>query len=68
MKQKDIQEYTDKQLKETLAEEQTNLTRQRLSHAVSPLESPMKIRQTRKSVARLKTEIRKRQLAGQLNK
>jgi large subunit ribosomal protein L29 len=68
MKQKDITEYTDKQIKEMLADEQTNLTRQRLSHTVSPLENPMKIRTTRKTVARLKTEMKKRQLAAQANK
>ena len=62
MKQKDITDMTDKQLKETIAEEELNLTRMRLSHSVSPLESPMKIAQTRKLVARLKTEMRKRQL------
>jgi len=38
------------------------LAKMKLSHAVSPLENPMLIKQTRRTVARLNTEIRKRQL------
>jgi len=34
----------------------------RLNHSVNPLENPMKLRFTRKDIARLNTELRKRQL------
>jgi len=33
------------------------------AHAISPLENPMSIRSLRKDIARLKTELRSRQLA-----
>ena len=35
-----------------------------LNHTVNPLENPMKIRFTRRIIARLNTELRKRQLAN----
>jgi large subunit ribosomal protein L29 len=37
-----------------------------MNHAVSPLENPHKITDYRKTIARLKTEIRDRQLEGKL--
>jgi large subunit ribosomal protein L29 len=38
----------------------------KLNHAVSPLENPHKITDYRKTIARLRTEIRNRQLEGKL--
>lgn len=63
MKMIEIKDLTDKQLREKIAEEDLNLTKMRLSHHVSSLENPMKIGATRKTIARLKTEMRKRELA-----
>ncbi len=34
----------------------------RLNHAVSPLDNPNKIGETKKDIARLKTELRARQI------
>jgi large subunit ribosomal protein L29 len=62
MKQKDIVEYTDKQLREHLEEETTSLTKLRLAHAISQQENPMKITQNRKTIARLKTEQKSRKI------
>jgi len=62
MKYKEVKDLSPKELKAKLAEETLNLTRMRLTHAVSQVESPMKIVLSRKVVARLKTEIRKREL------
>jgi large subunit ribosomal protein L29 len=39
------------------------LTRMRLAHAVSPLDNPNKLKESRRNIARLKTELYKRQLA-----
>ena len=49
-------------LKEKLAETKAKLTEQRLNHAVNPMEDPMEIRKTRRTVARLATELTKREL------
>ncbi|MCX7954971.1 MAG: 50S ribosomal protein L29 [Bacteroidales bacterium] len=62
MKKLEIKEYTTKELREKLKEEKLKLTKLRINHAVSPLENPMLIRNTRKNIARILTELRKREL------
>ena len=62
MKQVDIKDLSVDDLTEKLAEQKDVLAKMKLSHAVSPLENPMQIKDTRRSVARLKTELRKREL------
>ncbi len=60
MKTKEITGLSDKEILEKLAQETLTLTKMKLSHGISPMENPMQIRTTRKLVARLKTEQRKR--------
>ncbi len=62
MKSSEIKELTTKELEERIDTECSHLTRLKLNHAVSPLDNPLKIKQTRKNIARLKTELRKREL------
>lgn len=63
MKQEIVKDLTTQELNEKIALNTEQLNRLKLGHAVSPAENPMKIRETRKAIARLKTELRKRQLA-----
>jgi large subunit ribosomal protein L29 len=60
MKPSVIREMSTGELVERLDEEKKQLEKLRLNHAVSPLENPMKIKLYRKTVARIKTELRKR--------
>jgi large subunit ribosomal protein L29 len=60
MKQKEIVELTDKQLKEMIQDEKLNYTKMRLSHSISSHENPMKIKETKKKIARLLTEEKAR--------
>ncbi|MDR0969118.1 MAG: 50S ribosomal protein L29 [Lentimicrobiaceae bacterium] len=62
MKQEVIRELSTADLLERLDEERKQLIRLKLNHAVSPLENPNKIGAYRKTIARLMTELRKRQL------
>jgi large subunit ribosomal protein L29 len=62
MKQIDIKDLSVEDLTEKFAEQKEVLTKMKLSHSVSPLENPMQIKQVRRTVARLNTEIRKRAL------
>jgi large subunit ribosomal protein L29 len=62
MKQVDIKDLSVDDLTEKFAEQKDVLAKMKLSHAVSPMENPMQIKDTRRSVARLKTELRKREL------
>jgi large subunit ribosomal protein L29 len=63
MKTKEITGLSDKEVKVKLSDEKLNLTKMTLGHAISPMENPLKIRSTRKLIARLHTEIRKRALS-----
>ncbi len=45
-----------------VAEDQLRLKKLEFAHAISPLENPMSIRGLRQDIARLKTELRKKQL------
>lgn len=65
MKQSEIAGLSDTELKDRLAEEKAQLTKLELNHSVSPIENPLKIRTTRRTIARILTEMgsRKRKSA-----
>ncbi len=60
---KEIKESTTAELKEKLQTATLEYTKMKLNHAITPLENPMKIRDQRKYIARLNTELRSRELA-----
>ncbi|NCI45769.1 50S ribosomal protein L29 [Sediminibacterium soli] len=51
-------------LKSRIAEDQLRLKKLEFAHAISPLENPMSIRELRRDVARLKTELKKKELGA----
>ena len=65
MKSSEIKELTIQELLERLESEETLMVRMKMNHAVSPLDNPNKIVETRKNIARLKTEVRARQIQEQ---
>jgi large subunit ribosomal protein L29 len=62
MKQAVIIEMSTEELNGKLVEERATLAKLNLAHAVSPLENPVQIRETKKTVARILTEVRRREL------
>ncbi len=68
MKQEVVKEMSTADIVDRLAEEKKHLTRMRLNHAVSPLENPQVIVESKKTIARMKTELRKRELEETNNK
>ena len=62
MKNSEVRELSTKELRERIETEKENLVRMRLNHAVSPLDNPIKLRDQKKDVARLMTELKKREL------
>ena len=62
MKQAVIIEMSTEELVGTLTEVRSTLAKLNLAHAVSPLENPVQIRETKKTVARILTEVRRREL------
>ena len=68
MKSSEIKELTTQELQERLESEETLMVRMKMNHAVSPLDNPNKIVETRRNIARLKTEVRTRQIQEQSEK
>jgi large subunit ribosomal protein L29 len=68
MKQEVIKELSTADLIERLEEEKKHLTRMRINHAVSPLENPHRISENKKTIARIKTELRRREIEESNNK
>ena len=63
MKNKEsIKDMSTADLQEKLEQTREQLVRLRLNNAVSPLENPNQIRNTRKNIARYLTELRRREL------
>ena len=62
MKKEEIKELSTADLTERLAKMEQDYLQQKINHAVSPLDNPAKITADRKMIARVKTELRARQL------
>ena len=59
----DLKELALEEIKEKIVETKSRLQKLRFNHAISPIENPNVLKELRKDVARLKTEIRARELA-----
>jgi large subunit ribosomal protein L29 len=57
MKKEDLKGLSADELRTEIGAEQDRLLKLKFAHAVSPVENPMRIRESRKRVARLKTEL-----------
>lgn len=62
MKIAEIKEMATADLKERVAAEEANYSQMVLNHAVTPLENPLEIKRLRRTIARMKTEVRSREL------
>ena len=61
MKQSEIQELSVADLQEKYTSLKKNYTDLKMAHAISPLENPLELRALRRTVARVATELTKRQ-------
>ncbi len=55
MKTSEIRELSIKEIEERIENEKNFLFRQKLNHAISPIDNPLKIRASRRNIARLYT-------------
>ncbi len=62
MKIAEIREIATNELAERIEQEVANYTQMRLNHAISPLENTAQIKQARRNIARMKTELHRREL------
>ncbi len=61
MKQAEINEMSVEELKEKMADLKKQYADLKMAHAVTPLENPLQLRKARRTVARLATELTKRE-------
>ena len=62
MKNEEIKELSTQDLKDRLEQAQKDYLQQKINHTISPIDNPAKITQDRKNIARMKTELRQREL------
>ncbi len=62
MKTSEIRELSTSDLIERIDTERTMLVRMKLNHAITPLDNPQKLKQTKLTIARLLTELRDREM------
>ncbi len=62
MKQSEIIELSTADLQEKLGVLKKKYTDLKMAHAITPLENPLELRSLRKTVARIATELTKREL------
>ncbi|MCH8546176.1 MAG: 50S ribosomal protein L29 [Cryomorphaceae bacterium] len=61
MKQSEVKQLSTQDLHDRVFEEKRELNRLNMTHAVSPLENPMVLRSKRRTIARLMSEITRRE-------
>ena len=62
MKSNVLIEMPDDEIKDLLLEERERLAKMKMNHSVSPLENPHQIRYVKRIIARILTELRRREI------
>jgi large subunit ribosomal protein L29 len=57
MKAQEIKSLSIEELNDRIAEETAKLDQLKFNHSISPLDNPMSIKATRRTIARLNTEL-----------
>ena len=62
MKTKEIKELETSELVERMQEEVAKYNQMKFNHTITPLENPSQLKYARRDIARMKTELRQREL------
>jgi large subunit ribosomal protein L29 len=62
MKIAEIKELSTEELVERIATEKAALNQMEINHSISPLDNPALIKKNRRTIARMNTELRRREL------
>jgi len=62
MKQSEIKQLSTAELQEKLGDTKKSYSELKMAHTISPLENPIQLRNVRRSVARIATELTKREI------
>jgi len=57
-----LKEFTPEDLQARIQDDEVRIKKMSFAHSITPLENPMSIRDMRRDLSRMKTELRKRQL------
>lgn len=60
----ELQEFTDDQLQSELTQTESQYQKLKFDHAMKGLENPLALREVRKDIARLHTEIKRRTISN----
>ncbi len=58
-----LQDFTDEELMNDLKETEAQYQQMKFDHAIKGLDNPLALKEVRRNIARLKTEIRRREVA-----
>ncbi|NLI59043.1 MAG: 50S ribosomal protein L29 [Clostridium sp.] len=64
MKANEIRDKSQEELQKELVDLKSELFKLRFQHATNQLDNPMKLKEVKKSIARVKTILRERELKG----
>ncbi len=62
MKQSEIKEASTAELQEKLSENKRAFSDLKMAHAITPLENPIQLKAQRRAIARIATELTKREV------
>jgi large subunit ribosomal protein L29 len=62
MKITEIRELSTKELIERIDAETTSLNQKLINHSITPMDNPAQIKKLRRTIARMKTDLRQREL------
>lgn len=62
MKKEEIKEMTTQDLKDRLEQMEKEYVQLKINHSITPIDNPAKITADRRMIARVKTELRSREL------
>ena len=62
MKMSEIRSMSTDELQDRLASEKETLQKSKFAHAISPIENPSVLREARKTIAKIATELRAREI------
>jgi large subunit ribosomal protein L29 len=58
----ELKEFSNEELKSELAETEAQFNKIRFDHVIKGLDNPLQLREVRRDIARLRTEIRRREI------
>ena len=64
----ELRSLSHEELRQRLSSEQEILQKLRFAHAISPIENPMKLRDTKKLIARVKSLLKEKELQANTTK